>query len=234
MNRKKNRRPRIVAGYVRVSTEEQAASGVSIAAQRDRLEAFAKATDRSLQLIFADEGWSGSTMDRPGLRSLLELVNGHEVQEVLVLKLDRFTRSIRDLCALLEQFRRADTALVSTMESIDTGSASGRLIVHIVGVISQFEREQIGERTSMALQHLKRRGLVYGHAPFGYRRHDKTLVQDPDEQHALQHIRSMRATGASLRQVVVWLTLRGFKPPQGGARWYPSSVRKMLIAASIP
>ena len=234
MHRKKNARPRIVAGYVRVSTEEQATSGVSIAAQRDRLEAFAKATDRPLQLIFADEGRSGSTLDRPGLRDLLELVNGHEVREVLVLKLDRLTRSIRDLCGLLEQFRRADTALVSTMESIDTGSASGRLIVHIVGVISQFEREQIGERTSIALQHLKRHGLVYGHVPFGYRRQDKALVEDAEEQHALQCIRAMRATGASLRQVGVWLTIRGFKPPQGGALWHANSVRKMLMSASIP
>ena len=81
MNRRRNGRSRIVAGYVRVSTEEQAASGASIAAQRDRLEAYAKATDRSLQLIFSDEGRSGSTLDRPGLRHLLELVNGREVQE---------------------------------------------------------------------------------------------------------------------------------------------------------
>lgn len=233
MKRKKSDRPRIVAGYVRVSTEEQATTGVSIAAQRDRLEAFAKATDRSLQFIFADEGRSGSTLDRPGLRDLLELVNGHEVQEVLVLKLDRLTRSIRDLCGLLEQFRRVDTALVSTMESIDTGSASGRLIVHIVGVISQFEREQIGERTSIALQHLKRTGRVYGQVPFGYRRRENTLVEDVEEQHALDHIRTMRAAGASLRQVAIWLTVRGCRPPQGGALWHPNSVRKMLMAASI-
>jgi DNA invertase Pin-like site-specific DNA recombinase len=89
----------------------------------------------------------------PGLQRVLAMVQNREVQAVIVAKLDRLTRSVRDLCELLELFERRGVALISLAESLDTSSAAGRLVINIMAAVSQWEREAIGERTRDALRH---------------------------------------------------------------------------------
>src|SRR6185369_14469707 len=95
--------------------------------------------------------------------------NGGKVQAVIVAKLDRLTRSVKDLCELLELFERKKIALISVAESLDTGSAAGRLVITIMGAVSQWEREAIGERTREVLRHKRSLGERVGNIAYGFR-----------------------------------------------------------------
>src|SRR3974390_160364 len=113
-------------GYIRVSTDQQADRGVSLAAQRERVRAMATVQGANLIDVVVDGGESAKSMNRPGLQRVLALVNPGKCQAVIVAKLDRLTRSVKDLCTLLERFERRGVALVSVAESLDTSSAAGR------------------------------------------------------------------------------------------------------------
>jgi site-specific DNA recombinase len=217
-----------VIGYVRVSTEEQVRDGVSLAAQRQRIEAFGIATGRTLDEIAIDEGVSAKSLARPQLQRILEGVRKGTVGTVIVLKLDRLTRSIRDLGELLDTFRKANADLVSVSESLDTSSAAGRMVVNLLGVFAEFEREQVGERTSFAISFKRRSGAIYGPVPFGFRRDGELLLKDAVEFEALQRVVKMNRDGATLRAIAQWLTEAGLAPKRGGKAWYPGTVRCLL------
>src|SRR5580700_1755086 len=129
-------------GYVRVSTDKQADRGVSLEAQAEKIRAMAVVHSANLVDIIVEGGESAKSLNRPGMARLLALVDAGKVQTVIIAKLDRLTRSVKDLCALLERFTRRGVALVSVAESLDTGSAAGRIMT----AVSQWEREAIGER----------------------------------------------------------------------------------------
>ncbi|MDP9025917.1 MAG: recombinase family protein, partial [Candidatus Eremiobacteraeota bacterium] len=147
-----------MVGYTRCSTEEQATQGVTLEAQRARIVAFCEATERPLHEVVVDAGKSAKSTERPGFSRLLKAVRSGELSTVVVLKIDRATRSVRDLADLMDLFAAMDCAFISVTESIYTGSAAGRMITNLLGVLAQFEREQVGERTSFALKH-KRQNL---------------------------------------------------------------------------
>jgi site-specific DNA recombinase len=213
---------RICIGYVRVSTEEQANEGVSLAAQEDRIRAYAALYNYELAEIVVDAGESAKSLKRPGISRILDGVRSGNVKAVIALKLDRITRSVRDLGDLMETFDRADAALVSVSENLDTSTAAGRMVTNMLGVVAQWEREAIGERTATALTHKRKNGYVYGRTPFGYRRVDDRLVEVPQDLAAREEARAMLAAGASLRQVGTYL--RGH---DGGA-WHAQTVKDML------
>jgi len=107
--------------------------------------------------IIVDGGESAKSLNRPGMARLLAMVDGGEVEAVIIAKLDRLTRSVKDLCTLRERFTRRGAALVSVAESLDTGSSAGRLVLNIMTAVSQ-EREAIGERTRDAMSHKRTNG----------------------------------------------------------------------------
>jgi site-specific DNA recombinase len=231
MHRRKSRpdpdQPRLTLGYCRVSTDEQADKGVSLAAQEERIRAFCIGTGRQLDEVVVDRAASAKDLRRPGVSRILDAVRAGTVGAVVILKLDRLTRSVRDLADLLDECRKYDVALVSISESLDTGSAGGRMVVNMLGVVAQWEREIIGERTAFALAHKRRARRVYGSTPFGWQRKGDQLVEDPAQQIAFKRARGMRAKGASLRAIADDLTRRKVAPPRGQA-WYASSVRAVL------
>lgn len=112
-------------GYARVSTDKQADRGVSLEAQAEKIRAMTVVQGAELMDIIVDGGESAKSLNRPGMARLLALVDSGDVQAVIVAKLDRLTRSVKDLCTLLERFERRGVALVSVAESLDTGSAAG-------------------------------------------------------------------------------------------------------------
>lgn len=219
---------RKVVAYVRVSTEEQAGAGVSLAAQEERLRAYGLATRHYIDDVIVDAGMSAKNLARPGMLRILEGLRSREIGAVIVLKLDRLTRSVRDLADLLDAFAASDAALISVSEALDTSTAAGRLMLNLLASVSQWEREAIGERTAFALAHKRRNRQVYGAVPFGYRRDGDTLVPVPAQQAAFTRMRMMHAQGASLRQIAAMLHASGVQPPRGGSRWYASSVRDVL------
>jgi site-specific DNA recombinase len=220
---------RRVVAYVRVSTDEQSRDGVSLDAQRARIEAFAVATARTIDEVIVDAGESAKSLTRPGMQRILQAVAAGDVGTVIVLKLDRLTRSVRDLGDLLERFTKADAALVSVSESLDTSSAAGRMVVNVLGTFAQFEREVIGERTSIALTHKRSLGEVYGSTPYGYRREGSRLVPDVERLDTLAVVRELWSdgTGLSLQGIADHLNAQQIPASRGGA-WFKSSVRAVL------
>src|ERR1700722_6163660 len=194
-------------GYVRVSTDRQAEQGVSLEAQEAKIRAMAIVQGAELIDVIVDGGESAKSLNRPGLQRLLGLVNSGEVNAVIVAKLDRLTRSVKDLCELLELFEKRKVALISVSESLDTGSAAGRLVITIMGAVSQWEREAIGERTRDALRHKRSQGRRVGNIAFGSRlaKDGEHLEPDPAEQALLAEIRRLRNQGATLRGIAATL-----------------------------
>lgn len=181
----------------------------------------------------SDPGWSAKTLQRPAMAELLREIGTGTVEAVIVLKLDRITRSIADLQHLLNTFERYNVRLLSVCENLDTGSAAGRLVVNVLGTFAQFEREQTSERTALALATKRLSGRAYGKVAFGFRRDGDSLVPEPREQAALAVVRQMYEDGKSYAKIAQWLTESGFAPPQGGGMWYSASVRKMCLSRAF-
>src|SRR5688500_19327064 len=114
--------------------------------------------DKPAGEVVEDAGFSAKDLHRPGMTELLRRVDAGEIAGVSAYKLDRLTRSVVDLYDLLARFEKTGTALVSVREQIDTTSAMGRFFVGLIGLIAQWEREQISERVRMAMQHRKAQG----------------------------------------------------------------------------
>jgi len=216
--------------YLRVSTSQQADYGVSMAAQRAKVEAYAALYDLDLVAVIEDAGASAKTLDRPGLTEALAMVDSGRVDALLVAKLDRLTRSVRDLDTLISRYfgRSNGPALMSVSEQIDTRSAAGRLVLNVLASVSQWEREAIGERTTAALAHKKSLGERVGQVPYGYRVDDDGvhLVEDAKEQRAIALIRQLRRDGVSIRAIAHRLNLD--QVDARGKRWHPTTVSRLL------
>ena len=150
-----------VIAYCRVSTEEQATQSVSIQAQEAKVRQYCDLYGHDLAEVVIDAGQSAKSLNRPGLARVLAALEAGEVEGVVILKLDRLTRSVRDLGNLLETYFTKN-ALLSVMEQTDTSTAGGRFVLNLLISVSQWEREVIGERTSCALQHKKSLGIKLG------------------------------------------------------------------------
>jgi site-specific DNA recombinase len=133
----------------------QATDGVSLDVQAQKIHAYALVKDWTVADVIRDEGVSAKHLKRPGLERLLARVKAGEVGAIIVHKLDRLTRNVKDLNSLVELFEKKGVALVSLQESLDATTATGRLMMNLLASVSQWEREVIGERTREALQHLK-------------------------------------------------------------------------------
>jgi site-specific DNA recombinase len=216
-------------GYVRVSTDRQAEQGVSLEAQEAKIRAMATVQGAKLSEVIVDGGESAKSLNRPGVQHLLDLISAGKVEAVIVAKLDRLTRSVKDLCGLLELFEKRKVALISVAESLDTGSAAGRLVITIMAAVSQWEREAIGERTRDALSHKRGQGQRVGNIAFGSRLSEdgQRLEPDPAEQAALAEIRRLRGQGATLRGIATTLNQRELRTRRG-TPWRLESVARVL------
>ena len=218
--------PKTAIGYVRVSTQEQVTEGVSLDAQRDRLRAYCKLHAIKLIDIKADEGISGSTLERPGLQAALQMIKRGRANTLLVAKLDRLSRSLRDVCALVDDFFCDERYhLLSLCGMVNTHSAAGRMVLMNLANYNQFEREVISERTRDALRHIMAQGVRLGPAPYGYEFSNEVdangrrlLVPLADEQEVLRKIRDMRADGLKLHQIARRLNEMGITARRDG-RW---------------
>ncbi len=203
-------------GYTRVSPRDQAASSVSLVSQRMKIEAYAVLHDLELVEVIEDAGFSAKSLDRPGMTELLRLIRGRKITTVVVAKLDRITRSVRDLGELIDLFQRSGVEFASVADHIDTSTASGRLVLNVMGSVSQWEREAIGERTSEALAVMRSNGRrISRHPPYGYRFNGQGWIEDEREQRAISLMRRLRADGLSLRQIAAELERQGHHNRRG-------------------
>lgn len=161
----------MTALYIRVSTEAQAEEGYSIGAQTERLTAYCRMKDIMHFETFVDGGFSGSNLDRPAMRELIQAAQAGNLERVVVYKLDRLSRSQKDTLYLIEDvFLPHAVEFVSINENIDTGTPYGRAMVGILSAFAQLERENIFQRTRMGMLERVKSGLWPGGGkpPFGY------------------------------------------------------------------
>src|SRR6266852_6222312 len=217
--------------YLRVSTDKQADKGVSLDVQRAKVEAYAQLYELDLVEVIVDAGVSAKTLDRPGLGKALGMLKTRQAEALLVVKLDRLTRSVVHLGELVaDYFADGKWALLSVGEQIDTRSAAGRLVLNVLASVSQWEREAIGERTATAMQHKARQGeYTGGQAPYGRRvaEDGARLERDPHEEAARAVARQLRAQGLSLRRVAAELERRGVRS-RTGRGFAPVQVARMV------
>lgn len=224
-------RTRVVA-YVRVSTDKQADKGVSLEAQQAKVAAYAELYDLDVVETIVDAGASAKSLEREGLQRALGMLKSGAADALLVVKLDRLTRSVADLGELVEAyFSQGRWALLSVSEQIDTRSAAGRLVLNVLASVSQWEREAIGERTSAAMQHKAAQGdYTGGGSPYGYQVAGERLAPVPGEQAVISAARAARARGLSLRAVAAELDAAGHRS-RSGRPFAAAQVARMLDGA---
>lgn len=198
--------------YLRVSTEQQAAEGVSLAAQRKRIEAYCEASGLELGGVFADEGISGSrASNRPGLDTALKATCASK-GVLIVYSLSRLARSTRDTLDIAARLERCGADLCSLSEKIDTTSASGKMIFRLLAVLAEFERDQTAERTRLALRFKRERGERWcNDAPYGYEWHGAALRERPAEQQVIRRAAKLRREGMTIRAIAERLREAGVR-----------------------
>ena len=219
-------------GYIRVSTDEQATGGVSLGAQREKLEAYAKLYDIELVNLIEDAGQSAKTLKRPGIQEALAMLKAGKADGILIAKLDRLSRSVADWNYLIDGFfgEKAGKQLWSVADSIDTTTAAGRLVLNVLMSVAQWEREAIGERTREALSFKKSRGeKTGGDVPYGFdlAEDGKTLVENADEQEIIRRIRDLKAKNYKLREIAEALNEDGYETKRG-KKWNITQIHRIL------
>ncbi len=206
--------------YTRKSTEEGLEQEFnSLDAQREacaayilsqKHEGWAELLDR-----YDDGGFSGGTMDRPGLRQLLADVAAGRIDVIVVYKVDRLTRSLSDFAKMVDLFDGAGVSFVSVTQAFNTTSSMGRLTLNVLLSFAQFEREVTAERIRDKIAASKRKGMWMGGAvPLGYDAKDKALMVNPDEAGAIRTIFDEYLATGSVRRLTSRLTELGIVSKQ--------------------
>jgi DNA invertase Pin-like site-specific DNA recombinase len=208
--------------YVRVSTNEQADEGVSLAAQTASIRAYAAFKGMELVHELSDAGVSASKplQEREGGRRLFDYASQPRIKAVVSYKLDRLFRDAADCLAVTKEWDElgVDLHLVDLGgQPVDTSTAMGRFFLTIMAGVAEMERNLIAERTKAALSHLKSQGKRTGGIPYGYKlaADGRTLVKEPEEQRVIANARALRREGLSLRKVSAALRDKGMRSRNG-------------------
>lgn len=203
-----------VGVYIRVSTQEQAKEGYSIPAQEDRLLAFSKAKNWIISDLYIDDGYSGTNLERPELKRLLK--NLKNIDVVLVYKLDRLSRSQKDVLYLVEEeFLENNVDFVSVLESFDTTTPFGRAMLGILAVFAQLERDTIIERSKLGKERRAKEGKWRGGPiPLGYDYIDGNLTINEYEAGIIKLIFEKYISGLGMDSICRELNSKGYRSKQ--------------------
>ena len=216
-------------GYIRVSSDEQAREGLSLEAQKRKINAYCELKDLELFQIFSDEAISGFKPfeKRPGGSKAYEMLACGQADHLVAIKLDRLFRNTGDAIAKATEFQKKNINLHLLDVSVDTSTATGKMFFTVLAMLAQFERDITGERTKVVLDMKRKDGKVYNHPPFGYDRDGDKLVDNVAEQKAIVEILKMRNNGESYRDIASELELMGVKP-KTSANWQAMTVKKIF------
>jgi site-specific DNA recombinase len=189
--------------YKRVSTTIQVTDGASLEVQEERLKAYIIAQGWELVHVYEDAGLSGSDTNRPAFQQMLADAENKRFDCIVVYKLDRLTRSVKDFHDLSEKLDKLKISIVSVTQNLDTSSPVGRLLRNILIDFANFEREMIKERSMDSKYALAEKGVwLGGHPPYGYKVSDKKLVVDQAEALVVKDIYDQYLKGESMRQIM--------------------------------
>ncbi len=225
----------MIALYARKSVSN--INSVSCQTQLDYCRSALKPEERSEKIItFVDDGFSGGNLDRDGYIKMMKLVEKGKISKIVVYRLDRISRSLADFVDILETLKRYNVEFVSSQESFDTTSPYGELIVKILAVFAEFERNSIIERVTQAYAHRSELGLYMGgRVPYGFSLEEATihgiktkiLVPTVEIEQVKLIFDTYSVGGVSLRRVMDNLIKNGLHPPDGG-NWSTAKISTIL------
>jgi site-specific DNA recombinase len=221
-----------VVQYIRVSTAEQASNGTSLESQKANLDEWVERSSAELVATYEDAGFTGKDGDRPGLKALLNEVEHIRFDTVVITRLDRLARNLRLLLEIEAKLREHGINLVSISENINTGTAFGRMVFQILGIVGEWERAAIIERTTEGRHRRYARGeWGPGNALFGYRYNpdSRRLEIDEGEAAVVRYIYDLYVfERLGFEQIALRLNAEGRRPRQHGSRWHPSAVKDIV------
>ncbi len=219
---------RKVAGiYIRVSTEDQVREGFSLGEQEEKLKQLCKYKDYKIYKVYKDAGISAKNMSgRPAFQQMLEDMQAGKINYIVAYKLDRVTRSVRDLEVLISELEEHHCYLVCDRDDVNTSSANGRFFVRMLTVLSQLEIEIVSERTKFGLTGAIKSGHIPGTCPLGYKRDTtKKMVIDETTKDVVIRIFNLYLQGKSYQTIANILNAEKVLEPK---KWDDSTIEKIL------
>lgn len=205
---------KVTVGYIRVSTLQQAEEGISLDNQKKRIHAYCALYGLHLIDIIEDAGLSGKSVSgRPGIQRVLDLVSSRKINSLVVMKLDRLARNVRECLQIVELLEKKKVSLHSVSEKIDTGSAHGRLFLVILSAMATWEREVNAERVKSVLSNKKTNNeRISRYPPYGYIfTDDGKLKEHSREQQLIKKVHELRDRGLSIRKITCNLNRMGYQ-----------------------
>ena len=219
--------------YVRVSTDEQAAEGYSLEAQKSILSDHCLAEGFDIAAVYEDDGYSGRNANRPAYRRMMSEIESWDV--LVVLKMDRIHRNSRNFMSMMDELGRHGKEFVSCYETLDTSNALGRFVVDMIQRMAQLESEQIGERTKIGMREKAenlgtepvRKGTMGFTPPFGYTMFDGHLKEDHEELAVVRDIFQSYLSGDTIDAICYSLNSSGNLTRRGNP-WNKYNLRNIL------
>jgi site-specific DNA recombinase len=215
-------------GYIRVSGKKQRDDGLSLGVQEKRIEDYCRMFSLNLLETLCDTVSGKNIKKRPALRKILEMVSGGQVSDLVIVKLDRLARNVRQTYEIAELLKIHNCNLHAVTDKIDTSTAMGKAFFGITAVFAEMERELIAERTKMILDDKRKLGEVIGTVPFGYKRDGPKLIQNIREQMVIKRMKNLRGMGLSFAKISK--TLAGEKIQNRKGTLFPPDHIRLIIS----
>lgn len=219
-----NEKKFVVGLYPRVSTEDQSRFGHSLDEQEEHLKKLCDFKEYEIYKIYREEGVSAKNTNRPKFQEMIQDMKNGKINKIIVYKLDRLTRSIKDLeniCTLLEEYH---CDLESVAEEINTGNANGKFFIRMLTILAQLEIERTSERTKFGLLGAAKKGHFSGQSPIGYRKINKKLVIDEVESEVVKDIFKSYLSGSSVCSIAKQLNEKNAL----NRNWRTTTIDRML------
>jgi len=208
-----------IAIYIRVSTEDQAREGYSLEVQREYLEAFAIREGYEIFKVYSDDGISAYSTRRSALQELLVDAKAKRFELILVHKIDRFSRNLKDLLMLADELSSYGVGFKSATEPFDSTTSAGKLMFQQLGSFAEFERNRISERVFPGMIKGAQQGNWQGarFSPFGYTYNkDKKLLEiEKREADIVKLIYAMYLAGKSTHDITEYLNRKKYQTRTG-------------------
>lgn len=222
-----NNERKIAAVYIRVSTEDQAREGFSLGEQKEKLLQLCAFKEYEVFKVYEDAGISAKDMEhRPAFQEMLQDMRDGKINYIVAYKLDRVTRSVRDLEELILELEKYNCYLVCDRDDVNTSTANGRFFVRMLTVLSQLEIEIVSERTKFGLNGAIKSGHIPGQRPFGYKSaEDKRMVIDNSTRPYVEKIFDMYLEGKSFQQIANYFKENNIYPKKN---WKDTTIQKII------
>lgn len=214
----------VVGLYPRVSTEDQFRNGHSLGEQKERMLKLCDYKNYEVYKVYEDAGISAKDMNRPAFQEMIQDIKDGKINKIIVYKLDRLTRSIKDLeeiCTFLED---NNCSLESMCEDINTSTANGKFFIRMLTILAQLEIERTSERTKFGMIGAVKKGHFVGRAPIGYDKQDKKLVINDIESEVIRRIFDLYIKGMAANAITKLLN----EEKALNRKWIPTLVDRIL------